>query len=358
MPIHNLDPRMALSDSDDLGLQWFDPCRPPFVLEGFAWHEQEHILRRLPQEPRLAISDGVNSLADCTAGGQVRFCTNSTRLSVKVELAERSAMYHMPATGQSGVDCYIGEPGKMRFAGVARFEHDAVNYIASLFSDLPCDMRTVTLNLPLYMGVKSLAVGLDRQAAVTPPPARASDGRVVVYGTSITQGGCASRPGMAYTNILSRRINLQFINHGYSGNGRGEAEMAHLLAGIRLPACYVLDFVANCSDPDLLRERLPRFIDILRAAHPRVPILVMSRIRYASECIQENAARKAEVLLEIVRDTVTALREQGDRHLHFLDMTNALGRDFDECTVDGGHPTDLGFMRMAAAVEPVLRGLV
>ncbi|MHC4916846.1 MAG: SGNH/GDSL hydrolase family protein, partial [Planctomycetota bacterium] len=213
-------------------------------------------------------------------------------------------------------------------------------------------------NFPLYNGVRKVLVGLDPDAAVEPPAPRALPGRVVVYGTSITQGGCASRPGICYTNILSRRLNLEFVNLGFSGSGQGEPEVARSAALVSEPSLFVMDYEANCNDPDRLRRTLPDFVDIVREGRPELPVLVFSRIRRPQELLDAEFAEKAVLRREIQSDFVSVRREAGDANVHFFDASGALGDDFDECTVDSSHPTDLGFMRMARAFDPVYRSVL
>jgi lysophospholipase L1-like esterase len=220
-------------------------------------------------------------------------------------------------------------------------------------------MRNIVLNLPLYQGVEEISVGLDEHAAVLAPPGYVSGKKVVVYGTSITQGGCASRPGMAYTNILSRRIPLEFINLGFSGSGKGEPEVAEIVSQINDPACLVVDYEGNCVSTELFRETLPEFIRIYRAAHPLTPILVVSRIRYAREDVTPHLYEMRMERKRFEQALVNELREKGDLNLYFFDGSHSLGgEDYYECTVDGSHPNDLGFLRMADALEPVLKTLL
>jgi len=267
-------------------------------------------------------------------------------------------MDHMPATGQCGFDAYVGPVGAMRFAGVTRFKPALDSYECVLFPPSAPLQRSFTLNFPLYQGVNDVEVGLDETAQILPPLPWESPRRVVIYGTSITQGGCASRPGMCYTNILSRRINREFINLGFSGSGRGEPEVAETIAQIERPALFVLDYEANCVSLERLRETLPQFIRILRAAHPHTPILVLSRVRYAREHHDAAALAARRERLAFQRSLVARLRRQGDRRIFFKDGSPLLGPDFDECAVDGVHPTDLGFLRMANGLEAVFRKLL
>jgi lysophospholipase L1-like esterase len=266
-------------------------------------------------------------------------------------------MDHMPATGQCGVDCYLGMPGAMHYRSTSRMDIAQAAYEHLLFNDAEAGLRHVTLNLPLYQGVGEIEVGVSRGARVLPPADYAMPGRVVVYGTSITQGGCATRPGMAYTNILSRRLNVEFINLGFSGNGKGEPEVAEVIARIQAPVLYLLDYEANAG-PDGIKATLARFIDILRTAHPDTPILVISRVLPSVDRFLQSARDARSQTREFQRGIVEARRKAGDRRISFVDGTDLMGDDFDECTVDGAHPTDLGFYRMANALEPTVRHLL
>ncbi|MCM8756969.1 MAG: SGNH/GDSL hydrolase family protein, partial [Candidatus Omnitrophica bacterium] len=247
------------SQSEAEKFNWYDPGEKPFVLAGFPWFAQERLYRRLPLKPAWPIPPAVDSLANCTAGGQVRFSTNSRLICLKVALTASSGMYHMPATGQSGFDCYVGPVGQARYLRTIAGQPTDITY-QGLALDLPDSaMRVITLNFPLYQGVKELAIGLLPEARIQPPPAYDRPGRIIIYGTSITQGGCASRPGLVYSNILSRRFNYEFINLGFSGSGRGEPEMAKIIAEIPQPLVYILDYEANAGGLTKLRETLPVF---------------------------------------------------------------------------------------------------
>jgi lysophospholipase L1-like esterase len=163
---------------------------------------------------------------------------------------------------------------------------------------------------------------------------------------------------MAYTNILSRRLNIECVNLGFSGNGRGEPEVAEAIAQIANPACFVLDYEANAGSGGILERTLPGFIGILRKDHPEVPVLVVSKIGFAEELYNCEAAGRKVFLRDYQRNMVEDLRRNGDENIHFLDGIELLGDSFDECTVDGVHPTDLGFWRMAEKLEPVIRKLL
>ena len=353
--IEKLDPNMTLEKADAEGVAWFDPRTPPFRLVGFPWIDDDHVYRRLPVNPQWPIRDAVDSLANSTAGGQIQFQSDSPKILIRVKLRQASGMYHMPATGQSGFDLYLGHAAEQRYSGTTRFDAKVADYEVTLFTGSKKN-RHFTLNFPLYNGVNSVELGVMAGATISAPLPYEHDGRIIVYGTSITQGGCAARPGMAYTNILSRRLNTEFVNLGFSGNGKGEPALAHLINEIATKRLIVLDYEANAGES--IRETLAPFVDILRAQDKNIPILIVSKIRYAGELHDPAKLRSAEARAHFQQNFVEARRAAGDSNLHFLDGASLLGQHADECTVDGVHPTALGFMKMADGIEPAIRSLL
>ena len=362
--INNLDSNMTIKISDASGLLWYAPSEKPFRLAGFNWFEHDKVYRRLPVKPKPALPDGVESLAWCTAGGQIKFQTDSSRIGIKVKLRNPSNMDHMPQTGQSGFDLYVGALGKEHFYSVSRFGLNIAEYNCELFKNDQRKLRNFILNFPLYNGVEDVQVGLDENCCIEAPPAFADERPVVVYGTSITQGGCASKPGACYTNILSRKLNVPFINLGFSGSGKGEPEVAEHIGRIENPAMFILDYEANCGSVEQLNETLPEFVSILRTARPVTPILVVSKIRYGQEALDSKCEKAShtpgyrEACKQIQLSLVKSRSDAGDKNIHFFDGSTLLGEDYFECSVDGVHPTDMGFFRMAAGLEPAIRKIL
>lgn len=334
---------MAPLNGTDTPLQWYEPDTAPLRLSGFALYAEERRYRRLRSVP---LPEGVDNLANCTAGGQVAFASDSPQVAVRVALTGPAGMVHMPATGQCGVDLYIDG----RFANTAKYDIRETTYELLLFGHHERQMREFTLNFPLYQGVERLQVGLLPDADVEAPRPWARAGRIVAYGTSILQGGCASRPGMAYTNILSRALNVEVVNLGFSGNGRGEPEVLAEVAAVPEPLLFILDYEANAGDT--LPDTLPGAIEILQTRCPDVPVLLVSRIPFA--CDLTDTARRTQ------RDAFRAMQAElaAATGCHFVDGLTLLGDDFDECTVDGVHPNDLGFYRMAKALAPTIRSIL
>ncbi len=267
-------------------------------------------------------------------------------------------MYQMPATGQCGVDCYFGATGNQQYVNTTRFDHSKDEYESILFESLPSEMRDITLNLPLYQGVKELWIGLDPSSSITGFPGFLSDKKVLIYGTSITHGACASRPGMAYPNILSRKFPIEMVNLGFSGNAQGEPELAHLISQIEEPALLVLDYEVNTPSTERLKESLPEFIRIYRSRHPEVPILVLSQIRLAIETFDDNRLSVREERKQLQMAIIEQLQQEGDANLHFFDGAELLGADYQECTTDGIHPSDLGYFRIAETLSPIVGKLI
>lgn len=343
-----LDQNMALKKADADGIVWFDLREEPFELVGFEWIKTDSVYRRLPVKPDWEIRDAVDQLANHTAGGQMRFRTDSKKILLKVELRERSGMYHMPATGQSGFDLYMKDMGVQRYLKTTRFPHDTIRYQVELFNVDEKQLRAFTLNFPLYNGINSVQIGLEEKAVVEAPLPFTRSGKFVIYGTSITQGGCVARPGMAYSNILSRKLDVQFVNLGFSGNGRGEPELAHLINQISGTNFIILDYEANASST--IVNTLEPFVNILREKHPDTPILIMSKIRYANANIGSKAYETLMKNRNFQKNLVDERKAAGDNNIYFLDGSKVLGDDYDECTVDGVHPTDLGSERIGEAL--------
>lgn len=351
---HELDPNMRTSKAEGDNLTWHSPLEEPLRVSGLAWFDQERRYRRLPLHPAHPVRPEVDSLANCTSGGQVRFRTDSSTVSVRVRLTAGAGMYHMPPTGQCGVDAYTGGPGGWTHTGTASFQPSDTEYESLVFSCESKDRRSFMLNLPLYQGVEELWIGLEPDAEVLAPEPYDSGKKIIVYGTSITQGGCASRPGMSYTNILSRRMNLEFINLGFSGNGKGEAELAKLAAEIHDPACLMIDYEANCVSTENYVRTLPVFIQTYREHYPDVPIILISRVPNGAESFRPDLLQARMERKAFQADLARKLQEAGDLRITFVDGSSLLGSDPGEATVDGVHPTDLGFKRMADGLEPVL----
>lgn len=319
------------------------------TVEGKGWTDTAAFYDRLPARAEATVPDGVWGLSHHSAGMAVRFVSNAPRIMARWKLLNANlAMPHMPATGVSGLDLYIRHDGKWRWVGAGRPE--ARENECALISGLVPRDREFILYLPLYNGVTSVEIGVPEGSEIRPAPPRAVK-PVVFYGTSITQGGCASRPGMAYPAIIGRKLDVPTINLGFSGNGRCEHEMADLLAEPD-PSVYVIDPLPNMTE-DTIEERVGYLLKTLRAKHPSTPVILVENVIYQYAYAQsDEAPRHVRSNRALARVYKAAAPEWGGR-LYYVKCDKLLGSD-GEGTVDGVHPTDVGFIRMADALGRVV----
>ncbi len=351
MDIEKIDRYMARTKIDCSDLKFYDPRKGGFSVEGLYWFDSEKCYRRFPAAAEGKVTPSVWTLSCCTAGGQIRFATDSRRIVISAKSLNCKVSATMAETGRSGFDLYCGTPGKdEEFWNTVRPVPGELEFTDQPFKVEEKKMRQFRLDLPLYNGVEELFIGLEKDAVIQAPVPLRSQQPIVIYGTSITQGGCASRPGSAFTNILSRALEMEFLNFGFSGNGQNHPEVAEVLTEIKNPALFILDSEANSISAEKVNERVPRFLDIIRKAYSTVPILVLSKIPYGKRYALELPSLKAEF-----RSIVEQRQASGDKNIYFADGSEFFDAgDYSENTVDGAHPTDRGFFQMAKALEPIL----
>ena len=355
--IGEVDKNMVAQNPLRSGVEWYSIDSKNMKLDGLHWRKTGEPLRRIPLD--ASVSKGVDSLSWNTAGVMLRFKTNAKEIRLDVQLWHAHRMDHMTYIGSLGFDIYQGSGTAKYYRQSTRITSGKNDFVVRLFGPVAeAKMREFTIHFPLYAGVKDLKIGLTPGAVIEPPTSWADERPIVVYGSSIQQGGCASRPGMCHTNQLSRMLNRPFLNFGFSGSGKGEPAMAQVLADIKNPAMYILDYDANAR-VNGLRNTLSNVINIIRAKHPETPILLVSRLPYASEFGDSNECTEdRRQYTEIHLKELQKRRAAGDKNIHFLDGTTLYGDDPTECTVDGVHGTDLGFYMVARRMAPVIRRIL
>jgi hypothetical protein len=331
---------MVWHDAKDIGL------------EGRGWPiaDLASPYDRLPAKAQNVVRGAVWGLSRHSAGLSFRFNTDATRFQIKYSLGSaKVAMPHMPATGVSGIDLYALAPnGKWKWVSVSRPSGQNVEFKVE---GLDKGKRTYLAYLPLYNSVTKLEIGIP-SGNVFEPIAPRREKQIVFYGTSITHGACASRPGMTHPAILSRRLDLPVINLGFSGNGKMEPEVGALLAELD-PAVYVIDCLPNMSESEVAANA-ETLVTILRDARPETPIILVEDRTFANAWIQVSKRMGHEGRRSALVKAYDNLVSTGVKKLFYLEGDNLLGDD-GEGTTDGSHPNDLGFMRQSDVFEPLLK---
>jgi len=318
-------------------------------VHGLPWFsEDKPSLRRLPLRLKDRFRPPVWDLAQQPSGGRIRFRTDSTTVGLVAENPYFSNMHHMPSVGENGFDLYVGSD----YVGSA-WPDSAGRITKEWRVGRDRKMRDITLYLPLYKPVTVREVSLDADARLEPAMPYKVRKPIVYYGSSITQGGCASNPGGSCQAILGRRLDADFVNLGFSGNGLGEPALAEAICELD-PACVVLDFWGNPS-AEQYAAALPDFVEILRRKFPRVPILVTSPFYFPGEETGEDLTRAQSAKRRTARLLVEQRRKAGDRRILFVDGLKMLNKGQAVGLVDGVHCNSLGFYFNAHGLEPFLR---
>lgn len=332
-------------------LRWYDALSG--AIGGKGWNDTTKPTDRLPAQAEAIVTTPVWELAHCSSGIFVRFATDAREITARWTLDQpMRRIEHMPPTGIAGLDLYARDNDTWRWVGLAR-PKDPLKNEERILAGIAAEKHEYLMYLPLYSGVDSLAIGVNTDAsfAVLAPSEFDSGKPLVFYGTSITQGASASRPGMAYPAILGRRLNRTAINLGFASNGTMDLELAELLSEIDA-AAYVIDCVPNMTLP-MIEERTVPFVTVLRERRPEVPVVLVGCVEQQNAwflpAINESiVARNAA--LHLAFETLT---RGGLERVLYVDGSRLLG-DEPDTAVDGIHPSDLGNTRIADALQPVL----
>lgn len=314
---------------------------------------------RLPADVAASVNDGTVQLNNNTTGGRLRFATDSRTLHLSVTFAERDFAYpNMPVMAQSGFDLYADGDGTGTYLGSLVTENRlGEDRRADCDFSLPEGMRDYTLYFPMYGGVREVTLGFDDGATVAAHRPYRVRKPVVYYGSSITHGASAGRPGNCYPAIVSRWLDTEFLNLGFSGSAKGEPAMARYIAGLD-PSVFVMDYDHNAPSAEHLADTHEPFFRTVRAAHPDLPVVFVSRPVFF-EPLRDEEKRDNDRRREIIRKTYENAVAAGDKNVAFVD-----GGTFADglpavlragCTQDGVHPSDAGFALMAQKIGAAVR---
>jgi len=348
MTIEQIDENFKLSTVKEEDVEWINANDTVFSLSGVFYDEKNARYARLDDETAQRISADLRVLATHTSGGRLRFVTDSPYVAVKAVIPKGWFMNHIPVVATYGFSLYADG----RFEGIytpdavalmqaeKRFAFEGIRKFSSVKN------RAVELYFPLYNGVEQLYIGVKKGSSIK--KAACFDKWIVFYGSSITQGGCASRPGNDYAALVSRWLNVDYLNLGFSGNGKAEPLMAEYLASLHADL-YVLDYDYNAPNVDYLATtHLPLYKKI-REKNQNAPIVLISKPDFEYDAF---ASRRRDIIAE----TYQYAKKQGDKWISFIEgerLYGTFGRD--GCSVDTCHPNDLGFYRIAETLLPVLK---
>ncbi len=330
-------------------LNFFDPLEGPFEINGLIFENNR--FRRVPEDIAKQTSEGVYNLHTNTAGGRIRFSSDTRFVAIRVKLSPTPGMPHMTLLCNSGFDLYASDiDGKCKeeryFGSLIPLMGYKEGYEAIV--TLPdSKMRSFTINMPLYHSVDEVYVGIEKESALS-SPIQLVRPPIVYYGSSITQGGCASRPGASYQAIIHRKIPYDYINLGFSGNCKAEDVMIDYISSLDM-SVFVYDYDYNAPSTEHLRNTHLRGYEKIRQKNPDLPIIMMSRPKYYLSA--DELTR-----LDIIKQTYKYGIENGDKNLYFIDGRELLDEDTREIAlVDNTHPADCGFNSMAKRLLPVIK---
>ena len=351
--IEKIDKNLAIESTiDKTGLAFYNVLEAPFKIYGVYMHEGR--FRRLPEEVAKKTSEGVLELHDNTAGGRVRFKTNSSAIAISVKMP---MLYHgslCAISGSSGFDLYEETETGVRYVksfvpevgaeggyeSLLDFEHPFV--LPTEYECNPKKVRTYLIHFPTYSSVSEMYIGIKEGAVLEAAEEYKDTKPFVTYGSSITQGGCASRPGNTYQSALSRRFSYDHINLGFSGSAKAEDAMIEYLSGLDM-SFFIYDYDHNADDNEHYAQTHEKLFKAVRAAHPDIPILILTRPRYYLNSV---GVTRREIALKTYENAIAA----GDMRVWFMDGPQLMAFCGDEGTVDNTHPTDLGFFSMAKVI--------
>ena len=344
------DPSMGAGQAAADNVEWHDVTQ--WGVEGREFLDAKRLrwFDRLPATAEATVTKNVWNLSRDSAGMMVRFKTDATALHIHYLLSkEKLAMPNMPATGVSGVDFYArNDKGEWKWVNVTRPATQEVK--AEVIKGLAPGFREYAAYLPLYNGVESLKIGVPKGAKFEELAPRKKP--IVFYGTSITHGASASRPGMVHTAILGRRFDRPVVNLGFSGNGRMDAAVGDFLTQIDA-AVYVIDCLPNMQPAEVTAKTVP-LVKQLRAVKATTPIVLVEDRRFTNDWITPAKAKFHDDNHAALKAAFDELKKTGVKNLFYIPGDRLYGDDTEGAT-DASHASDLGFMRQADVMEPVIR---
>lgn len=331
-------------------VKFISALEPCFDIYGLMCTNGE--FHRMPRNVAAAANDGVRALNENTAGGRIRFKTNSQYVIVNSVTSEgQGKMGHITTLGSSGFDMYLIEEGKAVYFKSFMQVHNFGSKFEQIVEFPDNEERDILIHFPLYNICRNLYIGLQETAEVKPGSKYKYEKPIVYLGSSITQGGCASRPGNAYQNHVSRHFDTNFTNLGFSGSCRAEQAICDYIPTLDM-SIFVLDYDHNAPTPEHLENTHEHLFKTFREKQPDTPVIIMSMTDVPrTPAALENTNKRREIIKRTYDNAVAA----GDKNVYFIDGQEIFKiAGYTDCTVDGCHPNDLGFWCMGQALIKVI----
>ncbi len=333
----------------------YDVREAPFSIYGFYDPYGQELFRRLPIDVAEATSVNVARIAKATTGGRVRFATDSSYVAIKVVMPVIGRGSHIPLEASAGFDLYedYSDFGESRFIKAFLPKYDISGGYEQVIDVGERKMRYYTINFPVNSNVSELYVGIEENATLSEGLKYRNEKPIVIYGSSIVHGTGATRPGYIYSNMLTRRLNMNVINLGFGGNAKGEDAIVDYMR--ELPMCiFVCDYDHNAPNVEHLKNTHLRMYERFREVKPDTPYIVISRPNIATHTASAPYDRR-----DVVYDTFRYAKEQGDTRIWYIDGESFfLGLNENDCTVDTVHPNDMGYSLMVDGIESVIRKIM
>ncbi len=349
----NLDKNMTVTTAtENQLLTWYDVHKAPFGLHGFYEPLTEPYFHRLPDDVGAATSEAVSRLQQESAGGRVRFSTDSPYIAIRAKYRVVGRSSHLTLVSSAGFDLYEDGPFGSLYVKEFRMPYDMTDQYEQLIMLPRHGMRAYTINFPIHSVVETLEVGLHPEAKLGEEAPYRDIAPIVYYGSSIVHGTAASRPGLIYENYIARSLNMDYINLGFSGNAKGEQATAKYMATLPM-SVFVCDYDHNAPSPEHLEATHWPMYETIREKNPDVPYIMITRPNYYTA---ENDTGHIMKRRDIIMRSYLRAREAGDENVYFIDGTAFFADEhLYDYTMDHVHPNDLGFLRMAQGIGTVIR---
>ena len=349
----NIDKNMIVNDTiGNFEVVWHDIKEDPFAIYGLFEPKTEPFYHRLPFDVAEATSPGVAALSKESTGGRVRFSTNSPYIAIRAKFRVVGRSPHLTLISSSGFDLYIDGEFGSRFVKEFRMPYnmvDSYEQIVELDGDI---MRSYTINFPVHAVVEKLEVGIKPGADLGYGRAYRDIKPVAFYGSSIVHGTAATRPGLTYPAMISRELDLDFYNIGFSGVAKGEPAIVNWMATLPM-SVFVCDYDHNAPTVEHLANTHYQMYEIIREKNPELPYIMITRPDYWYRITEQEHILKRR---DVVMASYLKARANGDKNVYFIDgLSFGTAPHQYEMTVDSIHPNESGFVRMADSIGTFIR---